>query len=120
MKKVRWLAPRETRRRVLTAADFKQLGVAHPSDETFSKENDFTVLMEDEACETLVSKLPDEFVVLGAPADEVTTEEGSLELASDYLIASSSQVQPEGSSSESLGDETTEGESSPSTRSRKR
>lgn len=121
MKKVLWLAKRDTHRRVLTAADFKQLGVDHPSDETFSKENHFTVLMEDDACDTLASKLPDEFVVLTAPSDvvEVETEEGSSEPTESSTADQSDQAQPEGSSSESVGDEQTEGESSPSKSRRK-
>lgn len=69
MNKVRWLAARETHRRVLTAADFTSLGVDHAQDETFSMENDFTVQMEDQACETLVERLPNEFVILSAPEE---------------------------------------------------
>lgn len=121
MKKVRWLAPRETYRRVLRVADFKTLGVDHAQDETFSKENNFTVLMEDDACDTLASKLPDEFVVLIAPRDvvEVATEEGSSDATDESTADQSDQAQPEGSSSESVGDEQTEGESSPSKSRRK-
>ena len=115
MKRVRYKPARDTHRRVLTAGNFSQLGVNHTQDETFSSENHFTVLMEDEACDMLVSKLPDEFEALYAPdiSVEDETEEGSSVESAQSTADDSSQAEPEGSSSESPGEEMPKGESSP-------
>lgn len=121
MKKVRWLASKNSYVRVLRPQDFSRLGTLVTEDVTFSKENDFTVLMEDHACDTLVAKLPGEFVALEAPEDgEVEVQPDGSGLAPDAAASlNSGQAEPEGSSSESEVDETRAVDESPSPRVRK-
>lgn len=115
MKKVRWVYTRNTHRRVIRQSDFKNLGVKVDADVTFSSENNFTVLMEDEACDALVSKLPTEFVVVNElPAEKAGVGVGPLTL--DFADQSADS-KPEGSSSESEDAATGDGaQSSPARR----
>lgn len=120
MSKVRWLAPKESYRRALSAADFKTLGVDHAQDETFCKENDFTVQMGDSAGETLASKLPEEFVVLnssGVGSEDSPVVQGQLPL--DPTADQTAGVDPDDLSSESSGDEQDEKQVTPHKKNRR-
>lgn len=117
MKKVRWAYTRDTHVRVIRKADFANLGVPVEEDMTFSKENQFTVLMSDEACDALTSKLPTEFVAV----NELQIVDGEARLVGSSDADSSSDrsadSNPDGSSSESEGAATGDGdESSPAKR----
>lgn len=75
MAQIRYLAPRPSYRRLLSAEDLARLGVDHPDNIVFEQSNDWTLEMNDGACDTLVSKLPTEFVVLEAPTEELPVAE---------------------------------------------
>jgi len=119
MKKVRYLAKSDSHLRVLRPSDLVTLGIEPTSEDlVFSCDNDFTVEMENEACETLVAKLPEEFVLLEAP-DEIQARE--IQIGSDNSpvapnLDQSGPAIPEGSSSDSEGDEITNSENSSPTR----
>jgi hypothetical protein len=112
MKKVRWLAPSENSKRVLSSADFEALGVGHSRDEVWEASNEFTVSLANQASEKLVQLLPDEFVDLTDTEDE-SSPAGSADSSHQ------DQDKPEGSSSESVGDGTTKGDESHSKRRRR-
>ena len=77
--RIQWQAPRPTYRRVLRVKDLAQLGIESEVDFVFEKANRFTLEASDRACETLVSKLPGEFVLLEplVPAFEPKAEMGT-------------------------------------------
>ena len=81
MSRVRYLAAKPNYRRILRTEDLAALGVNHSETIVFEQANNWTVEMSDEACETLVNKLPQEFVVLEAPVKEheVPEETGTSE-----------------------------------------
>lgn len=107
--KVRWLAPRPTQRRVLRPKDFQSLGIPHQEETTWEAGNHFTVSMDDAAGDLLASALPKEFVVLQAPEAPAVAEVEK----SDDSLDDSGQGEPDGSSSESEGEEMTTGDESP-------
>jgi hypothetical protein len=111
MGKVRYLPKRETHRRILRPNDLNNLGIYdYVEDVIFSRDNEFTVEMPDDACETLVAKLPTEFALITSPDEpvlEVVPDVGSEppEEPSDQQDADrSGEDEPEGSSSESDDD----------------
>lgn len=108
--------------RLLTQADLDRLGVAHKGDVRFSAKNKFTVEMSDDACDTLVQKLPREFKVVTPPtvveAAEPEPVGADPEPSADSAVDESGQAEPQGSSSESEEDQPSAGESTPSKRRR--
>jgi hypothetical protein len=104
MAQVRYLSPKPNYRRIFRAEDLAGLGVDHPDTIVFEKSNNWTLEMNDGACDALVSKLPEEFVVLGSPTIEhvVTEETGSF--SDDQVIDESGADDPQESPDDSLSD----------------
>lgn len=83
MKKVLWVPGKNqpTYRRELSAADVQRLGASHAkADLVFSRENGFTLELSNEVSDSLVEKLPEEFVIVDdKEAEEVKEAVGSVE-----------------------------------------
>lgn len=117
MKTVRWARPAANKRRILRVQDLVQLGVEHKGEDlTWSKDNKFEIVMTNRMSDSLVGKLPGEFVVFdieGEAGDEpveileplttLTPPQSELADASDDQASDESQ----GSLDLSVSDETT-------------
>lgn len=113
MAQVRYLAPKPNYSRILRSEDLVRLGVDHPDNIVFEKSNDWTIEMNDGACDALVSKLPEEFVILGSPTveNEVAEETGTSE--GDDTIDESGADDPQESPDDSLSEAEAKANESP-------
>ena len=101
--KVKYLAKRDTHRRILDQVAIKNLGMGLTLTEplVFEAANGFTLEMDDGACDTLVKKLPEEFALLETPAEpEPVTEDAGYPLP-DVDSIEASEADSEGSPDES-------------------
>lgn len=106
MKKVRWVAPQPTYRRELSVDDLVSLGAKSAKEDlVFSRENGFILELNNEVSDSLVDKLPDEFVLVDDKEAEAIVEAvGSVEPRLTRLQETgdeSSDDEPEDESSKS-------------------
>lgn len=104
MAQVRYLSPKPSYRRILRTEDLTRLGIDHPDTIVFEKSNNWTIEMNDGACDALVSKLPHEFVVLGSPTNEYVVTEETGSFSDDQVLDESGADDPQESPDDSLSD----------------
>lgn len=75
MKAVRYARPRPNFRRTLRPRDLDMLGLENKGETlVWSPENKFTIVMSNKASESLVAKLPGEFILFDAEGDDEPEE----------------------------------------------
>lgn len=71
MKEVRYIRVKPNFRRIMRVKDFVALGIDPPaSDQMWSAQNRFTVVMSNELSDSLVAKLPAEFMIMNELGDD--------------------------------------------------
>ena len=100
---VKYLAKRDTHRRILDQAAVTNLGLGLTLAEplVFEAANGFTLEMDDGACDTLVNKLPDEFVAINVPVVKEVVKEEAGNPPADNSLDESGEADLEGSPDES-------------------
>jgi len=104
MKAVRYANPRSGYVRILRTTDLDSLGIKHKGEDlVWSKENNFTIVMNNQMSDSLVERLPTEFIAVDAEeADEADPVlEAMTSLAQSHPVSSESA--PE--ASEDSGDD---------------
>ena len=101
MKHVRYTEPKPNFTRTMRIQDFVSLGIpAPPADAVWSTANGFTVVMSNKVSDSLVAKLPEDFMIMKELGDDEI-------LSNDVMVTSSDQsasVDPKKSSDDSQGD----------------
>lgn len=117
MKRVRYARPRPGYKRTLRTKDLDQLGIEHKNEDlTWSPENRFEVVLSNKMSESLVAKLPGEFVLFDTDGeDEAPEVEERMTSLADSITRSG-----EGFSDDPVSDSGDDDESSTSKKSRNR
>ena len=111
MKKVRWANRRPNHRRVLDPAALQALGIDKDEPLIFSKENGFILELSNQASDSLVTRLPDEFSYVDP------NEEGSSDVDDESVPDRSGADNPQERSSDPEEDEKSDRRKSPPKRS---
>lgn len=99
MKSVRYMYPRANFRRVLRPTDLERLGMINVKETlVWEPENGFTIVMNNKLSDSLVDKLPSEFIALDADGDD----EAPVVLEPMTSIAQSTSGNPAGSPIEAV------------------
>jgi len=95
MKSVRYILGHT---RILRASDLDALGIKHKDEElVWNKENNFTVVMNNQTSDSLVERLPTEFVIVDEEEADETSDESSLATSPSSSHPEASQSDPESS-----------------------
>lgn len=109
MRRVRYIKVRANFTRTLRVKDLEMLGIPHLNKPlSFHSGNQFTLVMSNKMAESLVAKLPKEFMMFDPEGDDETPE--VLEPLTSLMPSINSK--PEESSDDSLGDPDDDDESS--------
>lgn len=101
MKRVRYARPRANFVRRLRPIDLRQLGIDHNEELVWNQANRFEIVLSNKVSESLVARLPDEFILFEAGGEDEAPEVKEPMTS----IAESASVDSEGVPDESVVDE---------------